>query len=89
MNLYFIALLSISGFYAFNYYQILNMEGWEIFDKHATENEKEKKENLADQMLEADKEAAAEIEKNIEKFISKLEIKLKKNFGTIRKIIGK
>ena len=54
MNLYFIALLSvITGFYAFNYFQILNMEGWEMFDKYATENEKELKENLADQMLEA------------------------------------
>ena len=53
MNLYFIALLSVTGFYAFNYFQILNMEGWEMFDKYATENEKELKENLADQMLEA------------------------------------
>ena len=51
MNLYFIALLSLTGFYAFNYFQILNMDGWEIFDKYATENEKELKENLADQML--------------------------------------
>ena len=48
MNLYFIALLSLIGFYAFNYFQILKM-----FDKYATENEKELKENLADQMLEA------------------------------------
>ena len=53
MNLYFIALLSLTGFYAFNYFQILNMDGWEMFDKYATENEKELKENLADQMLEA------------------------------------
>jgi len=53
MNLYFIALLSITGFYALNYFQLLNMEGWEMFDKYATENEKEMKENLADQMLEA------------------------------------
>ena len=53
MNLYFIALLSLTGFYAFNYFQIINMEGWEMFDKYATENEKEMKENLADQMLEA------------------------------------
>lgn len=53
MNLYFIALLSLFGFYAFNYYQISNMEGWEMFEKYATENEKEMKENLADQMLEA------------------------------------
>ena len=53
MNLYFIALLSVAGFYAFNYFQILNMEGWEIFEKYATVNEKEMKENLADQMLEA------------------------------------
>ena len=53
MNLYFIALLSLSGFYAFNYFQIINMEGWEMFDKYATENEKKMKENLADQMLEA------------------------------------
>ena len=51
MNLYFIALLSLTGFYAFNYFQILNMDGWEMFDKYATENEKELKENLADQML--------------------------------------
>ena len=41
MNLYFIALLSLFGFYAFNYYQISNMEGWEMFEKYATENEKE------------------------------------------------
>ena len=54
MNLYFIALLSLTGFYAFNYFQISNMDGWEVFDKYATENEKEMKENLADQMLEAD-----------------------------------
>lgn len=40
MNLYFIALLSLTGFYAFNYFQIINMEGWEMFDKYATENEK-------------------------------------------------
>jgi len=53
MNLYFIALLSLTGFYAFNYFQILNMDGWKMFDKYATENEKELKENLADQMLEA------------------------------------
>ena len=53
MNLYFIALLSLTGFYAFNYFQILNMDKWEMFDKYATENEKEMKENLADQMLEA------------------------------------
>ena len=53
MNLYFIALLSLTGFYAFNYFQIINMEGWEMFDKYATENEKKMKENLADQMLEA------------------------------------
>ena len=38
---------------AYNYFQILNMDGWEMFDKYATENEKELKENLADQMLEA------------------------------------
>ena len=53
MNLYFITLLSLTGFYAFNYFQILNMDGWKMFDKYATENEKELKENLADQMLEA------------------------------------
>jgi len=53
MNLYLIALLSLSGFYAFNYFQIINMERWEMFDKYATESEKELKENLADQMLEA------------------------------------
>jgi hypothetical protein len=53
MNLYFIALLSLTGFYTFNYFQILNMERWEMFDKYATENDKELKENLADQMLEA------------------------------------
>ena len=53
MNLYFIALLSFVGFYSFNYFQISNMEGWEMFDKYATENEKQMKENLADQMLEA------------------------------------
>ena len=29
------------------------MDGWEMFEKYATENEKEMKENLADQMLEA------------------------------------
>ena len=53
MNLYFIALLSATGFYAFNYFQILKVEGWELFDRYATENEKDLKENLADQMLEA------------------------------------
>ena len=53
INLYVIALLSVTGFYAFNYFQILNLEGWEMFDRYATENEKELKENLADQMLEA------------------------------------
>ena len=53
MNLYFIALLSLSGFYTFNYFQISNMDGWEMFDIYGTEKEKELKENLADQMLEA------------------------------------
>ena len=57
MNLYFIALLSLTGFYAFNYFQISNMEGWEMFEKYATENEKEAKENLADQMLEANEKS--------------------------------
>ncbi|MBT4758894.1 MAG: hypothetical protein HOJ92_01425 [Nitrosomonadales bacterium] len=85
MNLYFIALLSISGFYAFNYYQILNMEGWEIFDKHATENEKEKKENLADQMLEADKEAAAEYRKEYRKIYIEVRNKAKKEFWNHKK----
>ena len=64
MNLYFIALLSLTGVYAFNYFQIINMEGWEMFDKYATENEKEMKENLADQMLEAnEKSDQQEVEK--------------------------
>ena len=53
MNIFFVALLTIIGFFAFNYFQISSMEGWEMFDKYATENEKEVKENLADQMLEA------------------------------------
>ena len=53
MNLYFIALLSLTGFYTFNYFQISNMDGWEMFDIYGTEKEKELKENLADQMLEA------------------------------------
>ena len=53
MNLYLIALLSLTGFYTFNYFQISNMDGWEMFDIYGTENEKELKENLADQMLEA------------------------------------
>ena len=57
MNLYFIALLSLTGFYAFNYFQISNMEGWEMFEKYATENEKEAKENLADQILEANEKS--------------------------------
>ena len=60
MNLYFIALLSLFGFYAFNYYQISNMEGWEMFEKYATENEKQMKENLADQMLEANENSDQE-----------------------------
>jgi len=64
MNLYFIALLSLTGFYAFNYFQISNMEGWEIFDNYATENEKETKENIADKMLEAnEKSDQQEVEK--------------------------
>ena len=53
MNLYFIGLLSLTGFYAFNYFKISNMEGWEIFDNYATGNEKETKENIADKILEA------------------------------------
>ena len=93
MNLYFIALLSLFGFYAFNYYQISNMEGWEMFEKYATENEKEMKENLADQMLEANGNSnQQEVErlgmeyKNIYIEVRK---KLKKSFGIIKKITGR
>jgi hypothetical protein len=52
MNLYLIALLSLTGLYVFNYYQIISMTGWEMFEIFATESEKRMKENLANQMLE-------------------------------------
>ena len=92
MNLYFIALLSLFGFYAFNYYQILNMEGWEMFEKYATENEKEMKENLADQMLEAnensDQQEVERLGKEYKNIYIEVRNKAKKSFGNIKKIIG-
>ena len=84
MNLYFIALLSLTAFYAFNYFQISNMEGWEMFEKYATENEKEAKENLADQMLEAneksDQQAVERLGKEYKNIYIEVRNKAKKEF---------
>ena len=89
MNLYFIALLSLSGFYAFNYLQILNMDGWEMFDRYATENEKETKENLADQMLEAngksDQQEVEKLRKEYKNIYIEVRSKAKKEFWDHKK----
>ena len=89
MNLYFIALLSLSGFYAYNYFQITNMDGWEMFDKYATENEKEMKENLADQMLEAngksDQQEVEKLGREYKNIYIELRSKAKKEFWNHKK----
>ena len=89
MNLYFIALLSLTGFYAFNYFQISNMDGWEMFDRYATENEKEKKENLADQMLEAngksDQQEVEKLGKEYKNIYIEVRSKAKKEFWDHKK----
>ena len=93
MNLYFIALLSITGFYALNYFQLLNMEGWEMFDKYATENEKEMKENLADQMLEAnensDQQEVERLGMEYKNIYIEVRGKAKKEFWDQKKITGR
>ena len=89
MNLYFIAILSLFGFYAFNYYHISNMEGWEMFEKYATENEKEMKENLADQMLEAnensDQQEVERLGKEYKNIYIEVRNKAKKEFWEHKK----
>ena len=89
MNLYFIALLSLTGFYAFNYFQISNMDGWEMFDRYATENEKEMKENLADQMLEAngksDQQEVEKLGREYKNIYIEVRVKAKKEFWDHKK----
>ena len=89
MNLYFIALLSLTGFYTFNYFQISNMDRWEMFDIYGTENEKELKENLADQMLEAneklDQQEVERLGKDYKNIYIEVRNKAKKEFWDHKK----